>query len=189
MLIYVIDERKVLDSDSMQNNRKLTELIELRSNYKIPLLILLTHFDNYCDEVRTGDKQWRKTCKNDMNNNKINLLSYINNLIEDKFKSEYKMKEDDIMHVILVEPGVISDEEVIKKLPKKIRDKYDNGDEEKKSDILETFRSGMDSNNSEVRKFFEEENLGILDQKKLIEKIKEILPSQYHNALVEVNQN
>ena len=164
MLIYVIDERKVLDSDSMQNNRKLTELIELRSNYKIPLLILLTHFDNYCDEVRTGDKQWRKTCKNDMNNNKINLLGYINNLIEDKFKSEYKMKEDDIMHVILVEPGVISDEEVIKKLPKKIRDKYDNGDEEKKSDILETFRSGMDSNNSEVRKFFEEENLGILDQ-------------------------
>ena len=52
MLIYVIDEKKQLDADAIRKNEKLKLLVNLRLNYKIPLLILLTQSDNYCDILR-----------------------------------------------------------------------------------------------------------------------------------------
>ena len=58
MLVYIMDERKTLDSDSLKDNEKLKELIKLKINYKIPLLILLTHSDNYCDEIKKTNENW-----------------------------------------------------------------------------------------------------------------------------------
>ena len=81
LLIYVIDERKTLDSDSMKNNIKLEALIKLKMNYKIPILILLTHFDNYCDAIKKTEEGWKQICKNSFIRNKKDLLDYINNKI------------------------------------------------------------------------------------------------------------
>ena len=39
LLIYVMDERKELDADSMKNNKKLQSLVRLRLDYKIPLFL------------------------------------------------------------------------------------------------------------------------------------------------------
>ena len=52
MLIYIIAERGVLNADDIRNNNKLITLLKLREEYKIPLLILLTHSDTYCDEAK-----------------------------------------------------------------------------------------------------------------------------------------
>ena len=114
-------------------------------------------------------------------NNKKNLINYI----KKEFKLE--MSEEDIIHVVLVEPKQIPDEEVIKKFPKKLKDRYDKEkNEEKKKDILEIFKSGMESPENEVRDFIEEK-INVLDQKKLIEKMKEKLPSQYHSVLIQID--
>ena len=91
------------------------------------------------------------------------------------------MNEKDIIHIVLVEPKKISDEKIIKKMPKKIREKYDKADEEKKSIVLETFREGFESAEDEVKSFFEEE-MDIYDSTKLINRLKQKLPSQYHSA-------
>ena len=54
-------------------------MINLRLDYKIPLLILLTHSDNYCDKVKkTTEKNWKEICKNSFSQNKKNLLDYLN---------------------------------------------------------------------------------------------------------------
>lgn len=177
----MIDEKKTLDSDSIRNNKKLKALIKLRLTYKIPLLILLTHSDNYCDEVRKSEKDWKKICKDAFNQNKNYLLEYINEQIK-KESLDFIMNENDIMHIVLVETNQMTDEEIIKKLTSKTRQTYENADENGKKLLLEFFRDGMDSKENEVRDFIEKE-VGVLGQKELIEKIKENLPSQYHNAL------
>ena len=56
MLIYLIDERSNLNAGVMRDNKKLKILIKLRLDYHIPLLILLTHSDNYCDEVKKSPR-------------------------------------------------------------------------------------------------------------------------------------
>ena len=170
----------------MANNPKLNNLIGLKTNYKIPLLILLTHCDNYCDELKKGEKDWKNIFKNDIAKNKIYLIDYINNLIVNKYKTNYIMKENDIKHIALVESAQISDEELIKKLPKKQKDKYDKANEQEKMNMLELVKIGLDIHKDEVRDFFEEEKLGILNQKELIERLKEILPFQYHSALLKI---
>ena len=91
------------------------------------------------------------------------------------------MDENDIIHIVLVEPKKKSDEEIIKQMPKKTREKYDNADEDGKKSILEIFRDGIEAVEDEVENFFEKE-MDIYDQKKLIEKIKQNLPSQYYSA-------
>ena len=91
------------------------------------------------------------------------------------------MNENDIIHIVLVEPKKISEEEIIKKMPKKTREKYDKADEEGKKSILEIFIDGLESAEDEVKRFLDQE-MDIYDQKKLIEKIKQNLPSQYHSA-------
>ena len=96
MLIYLINEESDLDADSLRKNEKIEKLLGIRLKYKIPLLILLTHSDTYCEKVKKSDVNWTKICKEHINNNKNNLLSYINELIEKKYNSNYKMNENDI---------------------------------------------------------------------------------------------
>ena len=170
MLIYIIDERSVLDSKKT--------LLNLRRDYKIPLLILLTHSDNYCEEVKNRENEWKETCKNTINDNKNNLLKFIN-------ENNYNIGENDIMHIVLVEEKVeMTLEEKVKNLDDETREEYENSDEATRKIILRTFYRGKNSNNNEVKNFLDKE-IKILRQKELIEKIKEKLPSQYHSALIQ----
>ena len=66
-----------------------------------------------------------------------------------------------------------------------MKSKYENANDEKKKEILEDYKSIIESD--EVRDFFEEENMNILYQKELIEIIKENIPSQYHSALSHID--
>jgi len=190
MLIYFIDEGKLLDADAMRNNKNLEKLIELKINYKIPLLILLTHFDDYCDRIKKDEKceNWKENCKRTYEDNKNNLIKYINGeIIIKKFNNNtIKIEENDIEHIILVEPKKVDENEIIEKLPPKIKEKYIKGDEERKKDILEIYCSGMDSKENEVQDFLNNE-IKILRPKDLIKKMKEILPSQYCNALKQID--
>ena len=177
MLIYIIAERSVLDSNSIGNNEKLKTLLNLRRDYKIPLLILLTHSDNYCEEVKNRENEWKETCKKTINDNKNNLLKFIN-------ENNYNIGENDIMHIVLVEEKVeMTLEEKVKNLDDETREEYENSDESTRKIILRTFyRKNL--NNNEVKDFLDKE-IKILRQKGLIEKIKEKLPSQYHSALIQ----
>ena len=178
MLIYIIDERSVLGSDSIGNNEKLKTLLNLRRDYKIPLLILLTHSDNYCEEVKKRENEWKETCKNTINDNKNNLLKFIN-------ENNYNIGENDIMHIVLVEEKEeMTLEEKVKNLDDETREEYENSDEATRKIILRTFYRGKNLNNNEVKDFLDKE-IKILRQKGLIEKIKEKLPSQYHGALIQ----
>ena len=178
MLIYIINEKSGLDSDSIGNNEKLKTLLNLRRDYKIPLLILLTHSDNYCEEVKNRENEWKETCKNTINDNKNNLLKFIN-------ENNYNIGENDIMHIVLVEEKVeMTLEEKVKNLDDETREEYENSDEATRKIILRTFYRGKNLNNNEVKDFLDKE-IKILRQKGLIEKIKEKLPSQYHGALIQ----
>ena len=178
MLIYIIDEGSGLDSDSIGNNKKLKTLLNLRRDYKIPLLILLTHSDNYCEEVKNRENEWKETCKKTINDNKSNLIKFIN-------ENNYNIGENDIMHIVLVEEKEeMTLEEKVKNLNKKMRDIYEKSDKATKDIILMSYYSGFNSNNNEVKDFLDDE-IKILRQKELIEKIKEKLPSQYHSALIQ----
>ena len=178
MLIYIIDERRGLDSDSIGNNKKLKTLLNLRRDYKIPLLILLTHSDNYCEEVKNRENEWKETCKKTINDNKNNLLKFIN-------ENNYNIGENDIMHIVLVEEKVeMTLEEKVENLDDETREEYENSDEATRKIILRMYYKGKNSNNNEVKDFLDKE-IKILRQKGLIEKIKEKLPSQYHSALIQ----
>ena len=178
MLIYIIDERRGLDSDSIGNNEKLKTLLNLRRDYKIPLLILLTHSDNYCEGVKKVENEWKEICKKTINDNKSNLIKFIN-------ENNYNIGENDIMHIVLVEEKVeMTLEEKVKNLDDETREEYENSDEATRKIILRTFYRGKNLNNNEVKDFLDKE-IKILRQKGLIEKIKEKLPSQYHSALIQ----
>jgi len=183
MLIYIIDEGKVLDADSMKNNKKLDELINLRIEYKIPLYFLLTHFDDYCDKIKKDEKlekNWKENCKNTYENNKINLINYI----KDK---GLEINEKDIMHVVLGGSKELTEEEKIKNLPEDIKEDYDKGNEIIKKIILKSYYKGKDDGKREVQDFLGKE-IKILRQKDLIEEMRKILPSQYCNALNQINE-
>ena len=193
MLVYIISEESILTADSLRLNQKLEILIYLRAKYKIPLILLLTHSDDYCDKVKKEDQDWKRICCSHFNDNKQNLLKYVNELIKKKFNSNFLMNENDIMHIVLVEGNQInqiSDEELIKQLPKKIKDKYDKADKEKdekrKKEILEDYRDIIESKENEVIDFIREE-IKVLGQKELIEKLKNILPMQYHDVFNPIN--
>jgi len=182
MIIYIISESDELNADSTRNNERLKNILEICSKYKIPLLILLTHSDSYCKDVKSSDEEkWKEICKVKINNNKKLLLEYINEI-----KSDIKMQENDIIHSVLAEPDKITDEEIIKKFPKKIKEKYDKADDAGKRGILEIFIAGSNFNVNEIQDFIEQE-IKIYGQQKLIEKLKENLPSQYHSALIDCN--
>ena len=186
MLIYIISEESSLDSASLRDNKKLKRILELRIKYKIPLFILLTNADTYCKKVRSeNDENWEEICKNTINNNKKNLLEFIKQQIEEyklDFKTDENEVKEDIIHICLVEPNKITDEQALKKMPKRQREKYNKADEEKKKVIMESFISGLESEYNDIKEFFEEEEMNIFNKSELIKKIKEKLPSQYHSA-------
>ena len=187
MLFYIISEESTLASDSLEDNKNLGSIIELKIKYKIPLFILLTHSDTYCKKVYSqDDENWKQICKNNINSNKINLLSYIKKQIENK-NLDYQMDsqefENNIIHVVLEEHKEITEDKAIKKMSKRLREKYDKEkNEERKKDMLENFIDGLEAEQKEIKDFFDKEGLNILDKQKLIEKIKEIFPSQYHSV-------
>ena len=184
LFIYVMDERKTLDTDSMKNNIKLETLLNLRLNYKIPLLILLTHSDNYCDEIKKTASNWKDICKNNINDNKKNLLEYINNGINEM---DYKMKENDIIHTVLIDLNsidTITDKEIIESFDEEDKKDYENDDEKGKEKMLRRMRKGMKLKENEVEKFLKEMN--VFGRKELVEKMKEIFPSHFHNVFIEI---
>ena len=183
MLIYLIDERSNLNADVMRDNEKLKILIKLRLDYHIPLLILLTHSDNYCDEVKGQDENWKEICKKTLQENKNNLLNYINNTITNEYKSNLVIKEDDIIHVVLIEQNEITNEEIIEKFDENMRNAYEQSND--KNSLIAFFRAGMISNGNEVKNFLYEN--GVLGKNELIKKMKLLLPSQYHNTLNNIN--
>ena len=177
ILIYIIDERSVLDSNSIGNNEKLKTLLNLGKDYKIPLSILLTHSDNFCEEIK-AESDLKEICKKTINDNKSNLLKFIK-------ENNYNIGENDIMHIVLTEEKVeMTLEEKVKNLDDETREEYENSDEATRKIILRMYYKGKNSNNNEVKDFLDKE-IKILRQKGLIEKIKEKLPSQYHNALIQ----
>ena len=178
MLIYIMDERRALDSDSIGNNENLKALLNLIKDYKIPLIILLTHSDNYCEEIKKTERDWKEICLKTINDNKSNLLKFINDPM-----NNYNIGENDIMHIVLVEEKVeMTLEEKLKNLDEETREEYDKSDEATRKIILKAYYRR--SNNNEVKDFLDKE-IKILRQKELIKKIKEKLPSQYHSALIQ----
>ena len=126
--------------------------------------------------------QFYQLVKNILMKTKKKLLEHINELLENQFKCDFKMNKNDIMHIVLLETNSISDEELIKRLNPRLKEKYDKGDQKEKSLIIESVRYGMESTENEVNDFLKNE-LKVLGQKELIEIMKLKLPSQFHNAL------
>ena len=186
MLIYMFDERKTLDADSLDNNKYLKTLIKLKLDYKIPFIILLTHCDNYFDEVKKTEKNWKSICKNSYEQNKKDLIKYIRDLIGNEYKKEYGIEDDDILHTVLIdiEPKIITDEDIINSLEGDDKEDYEKADENGKKVILKLVKKIMNNKGNEVENFMKE--LHVLGQKELIEKLKEKIPTQHHNAFIEV---
>ena len=190
ILIYLIDERTNLNADVMKKNEKLKILIKLRFDYNIPLVILLTHSDNYCDEVKGQDENWKEICKKNLQENKNNLLNYINNIIKEEYKSNFIIREDNIIHVVLIEQkeitNEITNEEIIEKFDENTRNVYEQSNEIVKNSLIKAFRDGRSSTNgNEVKNFLRENN--VFGKNELIKKMKLLLPSQYHNTLNNIN--
>ena len=197
MFVYIISEESQLTSDSLRKNNNLEEIIKLKENYKIPLIILLTHFDDYCKKVIKTEENWKSTCKIHLDKNKKELIEYIKKIIGEPKESSSKSDEIKMMHIVFEQEQIkdeeqeqIKDEEVIQKLSKEQLEVYEKEkDDEKKKDLLEFFKEGMDLDlkEDEVREFLEEEDMkNVLSTKDLIKKMRENLPTQYHNALKEI---
>lgn len=186
MLFYLMSEESLLDKNSIGNNEKLKDLIKLRTKSKIPLLILLTHSDTYCDKIKLENHDWKEISKTGINNNKTILLNYVNEFIKTEMKSDFKMEENDIIHIVLIESNQIPNEEIVNSLPNNLREQYDNGNDQTKQIIISAFGQGVMSTRNEINNFIRNE-MKILGQKEFVQTIKEKLPSQYHSALIEIN--
>jgi len=178
LLIYLIDERKELDSDSLGKNENLKELLKLQKDFKIPLLILLTHFDTHCDEIKKTTVDWRNICEENLEKNKKNLINYINKEIAQS--NDFTFNKRDILHIVLVEPKQISDNDIINTVPDDIKKEYNDANDEEKKKILKYINLGMGLNNNEVGEFLTEK--GIYRKKELTKKLREKFPNQYHNV-------
>lgn len=184
ILIYVMDERKNLDSDYLENNKKLETLIKLRLYYKIPLLILLTHSDNYCDEIKKTEKNWKGICTKYINKNKEDLLKYINNIIKELNIKNFEISKDDVCHVVLIQQKKnIEEKELIEMLDEDDLNEYNKADENGKQKILKPYKKAINFKYNEVPNFLREIN--VLGKAELIEKLKKIIPFQYHDTLNE----
>ena len=165
----------------MKNNKNLATLIKLRLDYKIPILILLTHFDNYCDEIKKTENNWEEICANSLYTNTKDLSNYINNkIIKEKYNEELKFEDDDVLHIVLVEPKKMSDEDFIKTLSEEDKKIYDNSDETGKKNLLRFLKKGSEIKEEGVQKFLRQNS--VLGPKELIKKLKEKFPHQYHNC-------
>ena len=180
-----MDERKTLDADSLKNNKKLEKLMELKLNYKIPLLILLTHSDNYCDEIKKTEKNWKEICTKNIQKNKEDLLEYINNSIIKKIGvQDFEISRDDVLHVVLIQPQNIEEKSLIEMLDEEELIEYNKADEIGKQKILKPYRKAINFKSNEVPSFLAENN--VLGKKELIKKLKEKIPAQYHNTFIKI---
>ena len=93
------------------------------------------------------------------------------------------MEENNILHIVLVEPekNQMTYEEKYSNLPDDLKEKYKNYNEEMKKIVIDAYYEGRNSKENEVKNFIKEMN--ILGPKELIETIKDKLPSQFHDAL------
>ena len=190
MIFYIISEEKILDSDDMENNNNLQYILFLKMKYKIPLIILLTHSDDYCNKIKNNDKNWKEVCKSQFEKNKNDLLKYLNDTINNKYKLDYTINQDEIKHTVLVEKEKteITDEDVIKSFDNEDKIDYEEESEEGKKKMIARLKRRMQKEKekeNEVINFINE--IGVLGQKQLIEEIKKYLPSQYHSALLSLN--
>ena len=183
MFIYIINEMKPLDADDMKNNKNLKILMYMKLNYKIPLIILLTHSDDYCDNIKKTEHNWKEICKKGIEGNKTKLIEFMN-------KNNLTMEENNIIHTVLFEPEKQkekTDEEIINELDEEDKKLYDSLDDNGKKSIIKMYRQLIEKNNpfKDVTDFIKEN--GVLGQKQLIEKMKEYIPSQYHEVLMQIN--
>ncbi len=133
----------------------------------------MTHSDNYIDEIKKTNRNWKDICREKIAENKINLLNFVNKIIEEK-DSNFKMDKNEILHTLLIDIEKISNDDIISKMEENIKELYDKSNEEIKKAILDSFRAWKESRDKEVSKFIEE--IGVLGHKELINKIKEKLP-------------
>ena len=182
MFIYLIKEDSIFTSKSLEN-KILQELIKLKIKYKIQLLVLLTHGDTYCDTVKKDDKNWKEICKKTLEDNKKKLLDYLNSEIKKYDKNNFQMQENDIRHICLVEPAApeITEEEIIKDFDEEELEEYNSLDENGKKGYIKGIFNCKSKDQKEIKKFLKNE-IKVLEQKELIEIIKEKLPVQYHIA-------
>ena len=78
------------------------------------------------------------------------------------------MDESYIIHIALVEPNSISDEEAIKKFTKRFKEKYGKAKtEEERKEVVEDFKDVLGPKDNEALEFLKEE-MKVSDQKELI---------------------
>ena len=183
IFIYLIKENDEFTS-KIKDNKILKELIKLRNKFKIQLLVLLTYFDSYCENVKKNHKDnWKEICKEKIDNNKKILWEYLDSEIKKDNSNNFPMQENDIMHICLVESSnIIQVEDILKTFDEETLEQYNNGNEKIKKALIKSFISGNDMKNQNDIKIFLENDLKVLGQKELIREIKRRLPSQYHNA-------
>ena len=154
IFVYIMSEEKILDADSLKNNTKLKYLIKTKLKYNIPLIVLLTHSDDYCDKVKKTNENWKIICKNHFTKNKSELLNYLNDLIANDFKRDFKFDENDIIHVVLVDRAKLSDEDIIKEFDENTKKYYDStNNEEQKQMIINIFSGGLQKKAKDVEYF------------------------------------
>ena len=90
------------------------------------------------------------------------------------------MNENDVFHISLDDYIKITDEEIIKNLNDIQKKFYEEANEVYKNMLIETIKEGLNKNNQNETKDYTINELKVLDKNKLIDKLKEILPSQYH---------
>ncbi len=188
MIFYIISEENELDSDVIDlKNNNLIYILSLKLKYKIPLFILLTRSDIYCHKVKLVKENWKEVCKSKLIKNKNSLLNWVNDIIEKEFKLDDKIKEEEIIHTVLIEKkNEISYEDVINSLNEEERKYYENSDENGKMFLINMLKRRMEKPDEET-KFIKE--IGVFGRKQLIEKIKNYLPIQYQGGLVSLNNN
>jgi len=183
MFIYLIKEDSVFTLKSLENNI-LLELIKLRIKYKIQLLILLTHADTYCNLVKAdGNEKWKETCKLNIEDNKKQLLDYLNSEIKKYDINNFQLQKNDIRHICLVgSENKMTDEEIVKGFDSNTLIMYNNAkSEEEKNMIKKIFNNISNSKNNDVKEFLKNE-IQVLEKNEIIEEIKKRIPAQYHKC-------
>lgn len=183
MFVYMISELDTIDSRDMENNNNLKTILNLKAKYKIPMIILLTHSDIFCEKIKKQDKNWKETCKKNLNNNKKQLLKWI----KSKFHNA-EIDENNIRHILLVngEKIEITDEYIINNFDEEQRVDYEEEDDKGKMKMIRNIKKTMMKKENEISDFLNKE-INILGEKELIEEMKNYIPSQFHNSLIGIN--
>ena len=183
MFVYMISELDAIDSRDMENNNNLKTILNLKAKYKISMIILLTHSDIFCEKIKKQDKNWKETCKKNLNNNKKQLLKWINS----KFQN-VEIDENNIRHILLVngEKIEITDEYIINNFDEEQRADYEEEDDKGKMKMIRNIKKTMMKKENEISDFLNKE-INILGEKELIEELKNYIPSQFHNSLIGIN--